>query len=105
MKMWEILVPTEMKTSLGTRPIKTRYHRVWDAKIRAISGGITILSPVKGQWISRKAELYQERMIPVRIIATDKQIEQIINITIKYYNQEAVLAYKISDEVLLVHRK
>lgn len=44
--MWEILVPT--KSNEG-KPFRTRYHRVWDAKVREISGGLTILPVVKGQ--------------------------------------------------------
>jgi hypothetical protein len=40
-------------------------------------------------------------MIPVRIIATRPQIDEIINFTLQHYSQEAVLCYRISDEVLL----
>lgn len=43
-------------------------------------------------------------MIPVRIVADREEIEKIIDITIKYYDQEAVLAYRISNEVILKHR-
>lgn len=103
--MWEILVPTEMMRNGEIKKIKTRYHKVWDAKIRNISGGATVLSPAKGQWLSPNGKLFEERMIPVRIIIRNpEEIKQIIELTIKYYNQEAVLAYRVSDEVLLVHR-
>lgn len=84
---------------------KTRYHRVWDEKVRAITGGLTILTPAKGQWVSPEGELFVERMIPVRIVASREEIEQVIDMTITYYDQLAVLCYKVSDEVILKYAK
>lgn len=100
--MWEIFVPT---TRNDGKPYRTRYHRVWDAKVRAVAGGLTIFSPAKGQWVSPNGEEFRERMIPVRVACTREQIEEIIRITIKHYDQLAVMAYKVSDEVLIVHRE
>lgn len=100
--MWEILVPTVRRT--GGKPYTTRYHRVWDAKVREITGGLTILTPAKGQWVSPDGELFVERMIPVRIAATREQIDQIMDLTISYYDQLAVLCYKVSDEVIFKHK-
>jgi hypothetical protein len=129
--MWEILVPTEKRIKPPLPEIlklpmeldcfnenefrqfkkwqkschySTKYHQVWDEKVRAISGGLTILTPAKGQWVSPTGELYAERMIPVRIIATREQIEQIADMTMVYYDQLAVLCYKVSEEVILKHR-
>lgn len=98
MELWEILVPTQ--SNKGT-PFRTRYHRVWDEKVRKITGGLTILPVNKGQWISPTGSLFIERMIPVRIACTLKQIEEIIDMTAKYYNQEAVMAYQISNQVII----
>jgi hypothetical protein len=104
--MWEILVPTEKRLPpVGANKFyTTRYHRVWDAKVREITGGLTILTPAKGQWVSPDGETFIERMIPVRIVATRDQIEKIIGVTLEYYDQLAVLCYKISDEVILRSR-
>lgn len=44
-------------------------------------------------------------MIPVRIIASREEIDQIVDFTIDYYEQQAVLAYKVSDEVILKHKE
>lgn len=96
--MWEILIPT--KSNEG-KPFRTRYHRVWDAKVREIYGGLTILPVVKGQWLDGVVLYHNERMIPVRIIATREEIEKIIDVTIVYYAQKAVLAYRVADEVVL----
>lgn len=96
--MWEILVPTIRNDG---RPFRTRYHRVWDDKVRAIAGGLTILRPAIGQWVSPDGTLFKERMIPVRIMCTREEIEKIVDITIKYYEQEAVLAYCVSAETIL----
>jgi hypothetical protein len=102
--MWEILVPTERRLSPG-KYYTTRYHRVWDKKVREITGGLTIMTPARGQWVHpTTGNLYQERVIPVRIIATREEIDKVIDLTIKYYDQLAVLCYKISDEVILRYK-
>lgn len=100
--LWEILVPTVRR--VGGKPYTTRFHRVWDAKVREITGGLTILTPAKGQWVAPDGELHAERMIPVRIVATRDQIDQIISHTMTYYDQLAVLCYKLSEEVIIKHR-
>jgi hypothetical protein len=100
MNLYELLVPTVRNDG---RPFRTRYHRVWDAKVRAITGGLTILPPAKGQWVSPQGELFAERMIPVRIACTAEQIDKIADMTAKYYDQHAVLFYKVSDEVRIKH--
>lgn len=98
--LWEILVPCQ--TNEG-KPIRTRQHREWDSRVRRVSGGLTVLPPAKGQWISQDGELFKERMIPVRIVCTRQEIEKIIDMTMAFYQQLAVLAYKISEEVILKH--
>lgn len=94
-----MLVPTTRNSGV---PIKTRFHRVWDKKVREIAGGLTIMPPnIKGEWISPKGELFSERMIPVRIMATKEQIHKIAVYTKRFYEQKAVMYYKISDEVII----
>ena len=102
--LWEVLVPTERRSD--GKPITTRFHRVWDEKVRAISGGLTIMPPAKGQWIGPAYEgadeqkLFAERMIPVRFIATDEEAEDIVAMTGVYYDQLAILCYEISNKVI-----
>lgn len=62
------------------------------------------MAPAKGQWKSLTGDLYIERMIPVRIACSRDQIEVIIQITMKYYDQLAVMAYRVSDEVIIRNR-
>jgi len=101
--LWEILVPTEIRLRPG-KFYRTKYHRVWDAKVRAITGGLTVLTPAKGHWVSPTGETFIERMIPVRIVANRTQIDQIIDHTLEYYDQLAVMCYKVSSEVIIKHR-
>jgi hypothetical protein len=101
MMLWEILVPTLRK---GV-PVRTRSHREWDKQVRAISGGMTVLTPGKGQWVSPTGELFVERMIPVRIACTEEQIKEIAAITSKFYEQEAVMYYLLSNRVTIEHYK
>lgn len=101
--LWEILVPTVRRVPIGKKTgYSTRYHQLWDAKVREITGGLTVNSPVKGTWVSG-GELFQERMIPVRIMCTRLQIEQISAFTAKHYDQLAIMFYRISDEVQIRH--
>lgn len=95
--MYEILVPCQWNTG---KPIRTRHHKEWDKVIRKISGGLTILAPSRGQWIdNRDGMLYEERMIPVRLVCTESELEKIIKFTASHYRQIAILAYEISRKV------
>lgn len=87
-------------TIRNNKPVRVRHHREWDKVVRKIAGGLTIMKPAIGQWISHDSELFHERMIPVRIACTEKQIKQIMEFTGTHYNQQAVLAYKVSETVL-----
>jgi len=72
--LWEILVPTIRPDRPG-KFFTTKYHRVWDAKVRAIAGGLTIFKPAKGEWTSLEGTIFEERIISVRIACTQSQIE------------------------------
>lgn len=96
MSIWEILVPTVMPNG---RPIRTRQHREWDNRVRRITGGLTVMPPARGQWVSPDNKLFVERMIPVRIACSREQIIQIADMTGAFYQQQAVMYYHISDEV------
>lgn len=99
-ELWEILVPT-VRRSNG-RPYRVRYHRVWDSKVREITGGLTILTPTKGQWLGPSGDLFAERMIPVRVATTEDKMLEIAHMTKKYYDQLAVMFYRISNKVSII---
>lgn len=96
--LWEIMVPT---MSNGGKPFSVRHHREWDEKVKAISGGMTLNSPVRGTWVDQ-GQTYTERVIPVRIMCTRAQIIEIAKETARHYDQIAVLAYRVSDTTVLV---
>jgi len=102
--LWEILVPTERNPNDEEKnPYRLRYHRVWDERVKAIAGGLTVLTPVRGTWVSdENEETFKEKMIPVRIMCTRSEIMEIAEMTKKYYAQLAVMVYKISDEVHII---
>jgi hypothetical protein len=93
-KLWEILVPCQWND--GT-PIRTRHHKAWDEKVRRISGGLTVLKPGFGTWTNENT-VYRERVIPVRIMCNDTDMDQIIDITLLHYEQLAVMVYVISEQ-------
>lgn len=95
--LWQILVPTVRKNG---KPYRTRFHRIFDTKVRSLSGGLTIIQPTKGQWVSPTGQVLAERMIPVQFVATRVQMEEVVSFTLKYYEQDCVMCIKISDEVI-----
>ena len=66
---------------------------------------MTISRVAKGEWISPNGRLFKDRMIPVRIICSKEDIDKIADFTILHYKQEAVLYYKVSDEINLKYKK
>lgn len=97
-ELWEILVPCQRNNG---RPFSTKHHREWDKRVRALSKGLTIMTPAKGQWISAEGKLYEDRVIPVRIACGEKTIRRVMDITAQHYDQKAVMAYRVSDLVII----
>ena len=99
--MWEILVPASNNKD---QKFTYEHHKVWDAFVKQITDGVTIMKTAKGEWVSPIGRLHIDRMIPCRIICNEKQIIKIIDFTIEHYDQEAILAYKVSDNVIMRHK-
>jgi hypothetical protein len=102
--LWEILVPTvkNLHAKVKKRFYRKRYHKLWDAHVRAMSGGLTVLPPTtNGEWVSPTGEIFSERMIPVRIFCTEDEINAVSDFTAKHYNQQAVMFYVVSDRVTI----
>lgn len=91
-KLWEILVPV--------KSIKKRHHKKWDRKVSQIAGGLTLFKPKKGRWLSG-SKLFCEKMIPVRIAATEEELQEIARFTAKHYDQKAVMYYLVSENVVI----
>src|SRR2546430_2038056 len=105
-QLWEILVPCHRNDG---KPYRTRHHRQWDEQVIRVTGGLTVLKPTTaGYWQDQttdQEDIYKDRMIPVRIACTSKQMDEIIRRTLNHYpDQEAVMAYVISEEVRIVYR-
>lgn len=100
-ELWEILVPASKWKTKVVFPYV--HHKKWDEYVRSIAGGVTILKTGKGEWVSPDGVLHTDRVIPCRIACTSEQMDKIIDFTIAHYNQEAVMAYKISAEVIIKH--
>lgn len=99
--LYEILVPECWNH--GTK-IPVDYHQEWDALVRAISGGLTVLRPFKGQWEFNN-NLFTEHVIPCRVLATRAEMDKIVEITMEHYpDQHCIMAYRLSTEVILRYR-
>jgi len=102
-KFWEIYVPT-IRTN--GNPIRIRHHKIWDNKVREIANGLTIFKPSIGYWDSPDGTTYRERMIPVRIMATEDQMDKIVDFTLKHYpDEDAIMFVKLSDDVFIKERE
>jgi hypothetical protein len=97
MELWEILVP---KADNDGNEFSVGYHRIWDTIVREKCGGLTIMRSAKGVWVNEN-KVYEERMIPVRIVCDRETLMDILEITKNYYSQIAVFATKISEEVII----
>lgn len=102
MELWEILVP--VNSNDGVR-FADEYHHKWDDQVRALAGGLTVLETVKGQWVDNTSKLFKEPMIPVRVLADKPTIKTIVSLALEHYDQKAVMAYRISNEVMLVEKE
>lgn len=101
-QLWQILVPYQ--TNDGKK-VDLEHHRQWDARVRAIAGGLTILSPMQGQWLFDE-KLYEEKIVPVLVVATRSEVEKIVDMTLEHYaDQECILAFRLSNEVLTKYRE
>lgn len=98
LELWEILVPC--KFGDNDKPIRTKHHKEWDKYVRKLTGGLTILKPAKGIWVHEN-ELYEERMIPVRIACSKEIIDKIMDFSALHYRQKAIMCYKISQETII----
>lgn len=64
------------------------------------------MPPSKGQWINeRTGQLFHDRVIPVNIIATEDEMKKIATMTMKHYDQEAVMYFKLSEAAVILYRE
>lgn len=102
-KLWEILIPVFNDKTKCEFTIK--YHHEWDKHVRKIAGGLTINKRARGIWTNPDTEkIFQEKVIPVRIFCSMYEIEEIIDYTLEYYEQEAIMCYLISDTVFIKYK-
>ena len=99
--LYEILVPRCWNHG---SEIPVDYHHEWDSQVRAISSGLTILRPAKGQWVL-DGRLLEEEVIPCRVLASREEMDAIMDITLEHYpDQHCILAYRLSTEVIMRYR-
>jgi hypothetical protein len=93
MKLWEILIP--VCDNSGKR-FAARHHATFEEMVRTMAGGLTKCAPVEGQWVDGKT-LYREKMQPVRIATTARNIKKLALLAKAHYRQLAVMYYPLSE--------
>jgi hypothetical protein len=101
-KLYEVLVPASFWVT--KTKFSYEHHKEWDAFVVGIAGGLTVLKGAKGTWISPSNVAHYDRVIPCRVACTRAQLEEIIDFTLTHYDQEAVMAYVVSEEVIVKHK-
>jgi hypothetical protein len=101
-ELWAVMVPV---TQPNGERFPEEYHREWDRKVIEISKGMTLFQTAKGTWVSPEGEVFKEPMIPVMMICTKEQVDKIVDFTGMYYNQKAVMYFRVSDFVDIRHFK
>jgi hypothetical protein len=99
-RLYEVLRPVQYNNG---RNVPASVHARWEGDVLALTGGLTIMGRVAGQWrdpISGK--VYREPMQPVRIACTREQALQIARMTKTRYKQKAVMCYPITSEVTFI---
>lgn len=101
-QLWQILVPAATNDK---KHIPIKHHRKWDTAVKIVlgDGGMTIHKSAKGKWLSPDGKLFKERMIPVTLMCTEAEINEIARFTALHYQQEAVMFYLLSTDVRIVH--
>lgn len=92
MYLFEILVPTIYGDT--KKPIRTRHHKNWDAGVRKLAGGLTLLQPVIGEWVG-EVEVERERVIPVRVACLPTVMRRVVAFTMKHY--------EVSQNAKIIH--
>lgn len=96
--VYDILIP---KTDRNGSVIDQAYHQQWDRAVRDVTGGATILDGAKGYWEDPEGNVHEEGVIPVRIACTPEQFDAILDLTIEHYDQDVIMAYRVSEHVIM----
>ena len=103
MNLYEILVPTKYGDT--QKPISTKHHKEWDKRVRTLTGGLTILTPAKGQFVYENS-LLKERIIPVRIMCEESIMQQIVQLTINTIaRRQSCSSYSLREPILLMQKE
>ena len=98
--VWEIYVPVSDNKGVD---FSIGHHKIWDKKVTESAGGLTIFKRSRGLWESQMTgKVFQERVIPVRIVCDYDTIQYIAEFTKEHYNQESVMFYLVSEKVYFV---
>lgn len=99
--LWEILVP--FNDNDGKKVPNGATQEV--GLVRSLDCWRPVhLQDGQGQWLADDVT-YFDRVIPVRIMCTEKQIETIMHYSLTFYNQKAVFCYLVSENVKVLHAK
>jgi len=99
--LWEIMIPKNIDKHTI---FHVSSHRQWNKYVEELTGGMVFFSNLDRRWISStKTSPYFDNKIPVRIFCSKEQMDKIIDFTMQHYDQKHVIAYELSNNIILKH--
>lgn len=89
-EIWEFLVPTKFKD----KPIKEKYHKALDKKLKDIKDDIVIIVPTKTKW-----KIDSDDFMPLRLVFNHNDYDLISKTISEHYKKE-ILHYILSKKVV-----
>jgi len=93
-EMWEFLLPM---INVARHRITFTEYLEWGNEVKKITTGLVLLPFENASWCDSDGVLFKDGMVPVRVTCNKEHVQDIIELTLTYYQQPAIMAYKISD--------
>lgn len=102
--LWEIFIP---KNNNKNTIFQVSHHREWNKKITNETDVILLSSsttPTKTLDPPLGQSFFSEEMILIRVCCTKEEFDKILNITIEHYDRKEIIAFKLSENMLIKKR-
>ena len=92
--LYRFYIPTDLFNEEGLRS-------KWSKYLIKAAKGFTILDPVAGVWNTE-----WEEMTPIQVYTEDRKVlNKILQFALRYFDQEEIFCFKVSDEVIIQKRR
>lgn len=87
------------------KEIKQYDPKGWDEFVINMAGGLTIVKKTAGHWQHPTTGIkIREQMVIVQVACEPEQLNKILDFSLDYYKQDAIMAYEVSPNVIFKRR-